>query len=130
MSVPFVYDNPYTSLLWKVLAFEHLARRRGVRFVRTGFCQSGTAWRKSTGLMCGYCNISYVANQCTGYCVCSRSGHPHKQLSGVDLESQLFWTHIAELYPRGLCTAIVRMITDALQQLKHQRVGKLLEYLP
>ena len=128
MQVPFVFENPWTSLLWKVPAMEHLARRRGVRLARTDFCQWGTPWRKSTNLMAGLCNTSFVERKCSGYKVCSRTGVPHKQLCGQCPDTKLFWTHIAEPYPRGLCTAIVRMLEDAVKQLSFDRHGTFLQF--
>ena len=129
MHVPFCFENPFTSLLWEAPQMKHLMRRKGVRMARADFCQWSMPWRKSTGLLCSYSNIVHVDKRCTGCLgrgICSKSGQRHQQLSGVDPITKQFWTHIAEPYPRGLCTAIVRMLVEASQQLTHNRLGKLL----
>ena len=130
MFVPFVFENPWTSLIWQVPAFKHLERRRGVRRVRTDFCQYGTPWRKSTGLMTGLCNTAFVETVCSGYRACSRTGVPHKQLCGQCPETKQFWTHIAEPYQRGLCSAIVKMLEHAVRQLQDDRYAKCLQFGP
>ena len=130
MRTPFLIENPWTSLIWRAPPMEHLARRRGVRLVRTDFCQFGTPWRKSTGLMVGLCNTGFVEKVCTGYRCCSKSGHPHVQLCGQCPKTGLFMTHLAEPYPRGLCTLMVKMFEDARRQLLDDKFAKFLQYGP
>ena len=129
MSVPFIFENPWTSLLWEAPQMQHLRRRKFVRMARADFCQWGMPWRKATGLLCGFANVAPIDRRCSG-CrgTCSRSGKPHQQLSGVDPSTKQFWTHVAEPYPRGLCTAMVQVMVDATRQLRHNNLGATLGF--
>ena len=88
MHVPFIFENPFTSLLWEAPQMKHFMRRQGVRLARADFCQWGMPWRKSAGLLCAFANIAHVGRRCCPAkgCrgICSKSGHHHQQLSGVD----------------------------------------------
>ena len=38
MHVPYIFENPFTSLLWEAPQMKHLMRRQGVRLARADFC--------------------------------------------------------------------------------------------
>ena len=128
-STPFIFENPWTSMIWETAQVKHLRRRSGVRMARADFCQWGMPWRKATGLLCGFCNVAKIDRRCSG-CrgLCSKTQSPHQQLSGTDPASGLFWTHVAEPYPRGLCNDMVRTLADADKQLRHNSLGSLLGF--
>ena len=126
---PFVIEIPWTSLLWEAPQMLHLRRRKGVRMARAGFCQFGLPWRKATGLLCSFGIIAHVDRRCKG-CkgICSKSLKPHQQLAGIEQISGKCWTHLAEPYPRGLCTAMVKMMCEARLQIQHLNLGQLLHF--
>ena len=129
MSTPFIFENPWTSLLWETPQFKHLRRRRNVVMARADFCQWGMPWRKSTGLLCGFANPFRIDKRCCGgRGICSRTTKPHQQLSGIDPATKQFWTHVAEPYPRGLCTSMVQTLDDANKQIRHNHLGALLGF--
>jgi hypothetical protein len=129
MTVPFIFENPWTSLLWEAPQMQHLRRRKGVRMARADFCQWGMPWRKATGLLCGVANVWRLDRRCSG-CrgLCSRTHKPHQQLSGTDPASGQFWIHIAEPYPRGLCNDMVSTMVEADKQIRHNNLGTFLQF--
>ena len=127
--VPFVFENPWTSLLWEAPQMKHLRRRRGVRMARADFCQYGMLWRKATGLLCAFVNTALIERRCTG-CrgICSRTGRKHVQLSGTDPKTGQFLTHLAEPYPRGLCSAIVKALCEGRLMIQHGNLKSWLQF--
>ena len=121
MEVPFVIENPLTSMIWETIEFRHLSRRQATRFWESDFCQWGTPWRKATGFLSGHCNPAGVEQKCRNG-ICLKSGHRHQVLAGVDKVSGLFWTHIAEAYPRGLASALARALHEGRLQLNQNRL--------
>ena len=127
--VPFAFESPWTSLLWETTQMQHLKRCRGARFARTDFSEFGLLWRKATGFLCAFANVSLIERKCEGcHGLCSKSGKPHQHLAGIDLVSGTFWTQVAEPYPRGLCTALIKMSSQACQQLPQNEFATLLEF--
>ena len=129
MSTPFIFENPWTSLLWETPQFKHLRRRKFVRMARAHFCQWNMLWRKATRLLWGFANISRIDRRCSG-CrgICSKTWKPHQQFSGIDPATKQFWTHVAEPYPRGLCSDMVRPMVEADKQIRHNNLGAILGF--
>ena len=116
-------------MLWEAAQMKHLQRRKDIRMARAYFCQFGLPWRKATGLLCSFCNTVFVERRCTG-CrgICAKSKQPQRQFAGIDPATRKFWTHPAEPYPRGLCTAMFKMLIDARNQFQHMRLGEKLQF--
>ena len=108
---------------------QHLRQRKAVRMAWADFCQWRLPWQKSTGLLCGFCNIARVDKRCVK-CggLCSKTGRPHVELAGKDPKTGVFLAPLAELYPRGLCKDMVATLEEANLQLNHSRFGMLLGY--
>ena len=125
MNVPFVIENPKTSMLWLANEMLALKARKACRFFQSDFCLWGMPWRKPTGFLSGHCGgaISRVERICQNG-TCKRTGGKHIVLAGVDPVSKCFWTHIAEQYPRGLAAALARMLHDSRKQLEHMQLGR------
>ena len=63
--VPFSIENPASSFFWDAPPVCWLARRHGVRYVRTDFCQWGVPWRKRTGIMLGLIDSTRLDRLCS-----------------------------------------------------------------
>ena len=108
--IPAVVENPATSWIWSTKWMVDLRRRRDVRLVTTEFCQwQRLPFRKSTSLLHTRIDLFDVsARRCLGAKRgrCLATGCPHQVLHGIDQESGLFWTKVAEPYPRRLCNQL------------------------
>ena len=51
LRIPSTLENPRFSLMWRVPGIERLIKSKNVDFCHTDFCQFGTTWRKSTGIL-------------------------------------------------------------------------------
>ena len=67
-----------------------------------------------------FCETVAIERTCTGK-LCSVSHKPHFQLCGTNDEG-VFWTHIAEAYPLGLCRRLARMAHNATLALQAERL--------
>ena len=110
--IPFIIENPQTSMLWSLPPFRRLLLDPRVATVDTHFCQFGKPWRKATKLMTGHCEpelVSSLSRKRSGKKVCSRTGAPHIQLSGTAPDGR-FWTLVAQPYPTQLCEVMARAL--------------------
>ena len=109
-SAGFFIENPWTSWMWVAPPMVRLAALRGCRLVRSDFCQFGTPWRKSTGVLTNG-PPHFVNLVCRGPKpgVCSRTLCRHVHLEGTDGAGR-FLTSLAEPYPRPFCKALVAML--------------------
>ena len=125
--VPFALENPWPSLIWLTKGMTRLAAHCFVQEAWVDFCMYGKPWRKSTKFLLGFCNPAFLERKCRNG-VCLKSGHPHQLFSGRHPVSKVFWTALAEPYPRGLCTNLVRMFEAAVAQLQHNKLPRLLQF--
>ena len=51
-SVPYIIENPLTSILWWLPQIKRIAAREHVHFRTDDFCQCGTMWKKPTMFLC------------------------------------------------------------------------------
>ena len=111
--VPWILENPFTSICWQTEQAKALMATAGVHFVVVDFCAFGTAWRKRTGLLMGNVDEQDVESlrryKCSGVGVCSYSGKRHVQLTGSD-PTGIPWTKRAEPYPTRLATKMSHML--------------------
>ena len=108
--IPFVVENPLTSMLWKFPVVHSLLKTSETAVV--DFCQFGTPWRKRTKLVGTLPGLESLSETCHGK-VCSRTGLTHIILQGRD-PTGVFFTKRAEPYPKPLCRAIATKIHAVL----------------
>jgi len=116
--VPFAIANPASSMIWQSPSMLWLRNRRPVREAITDLCQWGTPWKKATRMVVGHADPAMPhrrCRRCKG--LCSRSRRPHQQLKGTRADC-VFWTKIAEVYPRRFATAVADMLFNAAKSIK------------
>ena len=121
---PVIGENPWTSWAWAIPTLAPILRWPGVHLTRSDFCQWGARWRKSTGFITMFCQPRFISKTCCGRLICTRSGKPHFRLEGKN-DQGIFWTHIAEPYPRKLATELVRMAEFAHLSVAESNLDKL-----
>ncbi len=110
--VPLILENPWTSWAWQLA--------RCSWFGIHTCASSAPPWRKSTGFLSLFCETVAIERTCTGK-LCSVSHKPHFQLCGTN-DDGVFWTHIIEACPLGLCRRLARMAHNATLVLQAQRL--------
>ena len=104
-SLRWVLENPYTSRIWltpHVRALQSL----GATLHELHFCAFGTPWRKATGLLSNFCQLSSLMRTChpiSGRC--EFTGKKHIVLSGKDATG-IWLTRRAQPYPFEMCRQI------------------------
>ena len=110
-NIPWVLENPASSMLWSAPPIQRLLRRPSVTFTTIDQCQYGAPWKKATGLALGG-GLSpgpHLSKVCSGRKgICSATGRPHVVLSGLRADHKGFKTLAAKEYPAPLCNAIAR----------------------
>jgi len=114
MSVPASMENPGRSRLWIAPPVKRLFSLRRFQFTLTDYCQWGTPWMKTAGFLSVCADLSQIERRChrVNKC-CSRSGQRHQVLCGKH-PSGVWWTSIAEGYPRTLCRALALCLDNAI----------------
>jgi hypothetical protein len=113
--VKFSLENPSRSRLWLCRPFLQLLKRSITKFNITEFCMWGTDWRKATGFLSAFVDLSFMTEcRCLGAKrgLCKRSGKAHHVLSGTN-DKGVFWTSTAEPYPAALCQKLASAYYDA-----------------
>ena len=124
-----VLENPFTSWAWQMVEAQALRRLPAVSFWRTDFCQWGTPWRKATGLMSVHLDYQPASRVCCGKPgICSRTGTSHQVLKGQRADG-VFWTLIAEPYPKIWCTCLARCMARSIQRIQCAHVDAVLQRL-
>ena len=115
--IPTVLENPASSMIWQVSALQRLKGSP----VLLDYCQFGMRWRKRTRFQTW--NIDPPENRlCKGHRgICSRTNRPHIILKGYDKVSKQNWTHIAEPYPKRVCSLFADCIVSSIQNLAEHR---------
>lgn len=115
LNVPVVIENPSTSWLWQLPGALNVLRIHNTHILDFDFCAFATPWRKRTRLL--YCHVNLDSVQpckCSGRGLCSFTGRPHQVLEGKNGDG-IFWTHIAEPYPKGVCRLVVKCFQQAFR---------------
>ena len=123
LRLPWICENPFSSLLWLLPQFKRLARDKHVKLVTADQCRFGRPWRKRTLFMCGNIDsddLGRLAKTCDGtrgYCP-HRDG-PHFVLQGAAPGGRAY-TAIAAEYPPAMAKAIAHALTaDAVARHRH-----------
>ena len=114
MSAPACMENPGRPRLWIAPPVKRLFGLRRFQFTVTDYCQWGTPKMKATGFLSVCADLSGIERRClrVNKC-CPRSGQRHQVLCGLH-PSGVWWTAIAEGYPRTLCRALALCLDDAV----------------
>ncbi|CAK0883435.1 unnamed protein product [Prorocentrum cordatum] len=115
-NIPASNENPQTSRLWLAPPFVRLLRSSAVTFTVTHFCQWGAPLRKATAFATVNLDMSRIGRalcKSSKRGICSRTGLPHAQLHGKDVE-RVFKTKLAEAYPQRLCNALAQAYSNAV----------------
>ena len=119
-------ENPRLSRLWLCPPTCALGRSHHVTFEHCDFCMFGTHWKKVTGIMACFLDLSGLSRfRCLGSSpgICARTGNRHFVLSGVD-SSGKFWTKRAEPYPLRFCNLLAKMYVNCLARQKAEGFWK------
>ena len=115
LHIPWVVENPLSSLLWHTSVVAGAFDKWNVEFVKLHMCAFGSRWRKATSLATSrLINPQALAGRCVRLPdgKCSHSGSHHIQLSGRDPFGVL-WTRRAQSYPKPFCRAAAGALYDA-----------------
>ena len=127
LELPVTLENPSTSILWLTPQITFLQSRRVVHLCVTDFCMWGKPWRKRTAFLYAHINLDVLAaRRCTGTPgICARTKRPHVRLQGRS-PNGIFWTKIAEPYPRPLCNSLVECFSSACRRSSASRLYELM----
>ena len=113
--VPWVVENPLTSILWHFREFRKWMLLPHVDTVRFDMCGYGSPWRKATLIMTSRCiGASRLACRCRSdrLNTCFFTGRRHIALVGRDPHG-VPWTRRAQVYPPGLCRGVASLLFEA-----------------
>ena len=92
IGVPWVIENPRSSLIWQMPNLNKLVTKTKAEFCRYDYCQFGTEWQKPTVLMtCGNPLLKTNQVRCDpqktsgldGPSICSKTKKPHVSRTGT-----------------------------------------------
>ena len=110
----FVVENPHSSRCWLTFLMQQLQSLSMCKFLHLDFCGFGEAWKKPTGLLHAFLDLSSLAITCKGSSrICGFTGKRHLPLKGYASNGQ-FMTLVAQPYPFKLVNAVSALV---LQQL-------------
>ena len=118
MLLPFTLENPARSRLWICPPVRALLRRKYVAAQQVEYCSFGMPWKKSTLFVAVHVNLEPLSpHRCIGAKrgLCKYTGHAHVPLMG-QLPDGRWMTHVAEPYPRKLCTVVAGCFRDVFVQ--------------
>ncbi|CAE8634396.1 unnamed protein product [Polarella glacialis] len=109
LGIPWCIENPETSRAWLTDPMIQLAATSQQAVF--DFCAYGTPWRKRTRLVYKGIELNFKSCcSCAGKCQFTKQ--PHMQLSGTN-DAGIFWTLIAQPYPKLLCAKLAQVIVAA-----------------
>jgi hypothetical protein len=115
LRIPFVIENPLTSMAWEVPAMKSFISDSKASECDLDFCMFGEAWKKPTKLVYKYLNLEQFSRRCSSTShVCSQTGVPHIPLKGFAANGK-FMTLIAQPYPWRLVHELSISIAKALR---------------
>ena len=125
MSIPYWVENPDLSFLWGLKEWRKLGAHIMQNSYRLDFCRFSAPWRKRTRIFTDS-SLRGRRDFCDG-------SHTHVILRGKQRGTGINMTHLAEAYPRGLCTVLAWHACKACNYLagqscppgfKHRRIGE------
>jgi len=113
--VPYLIENPLTSILWCLPEIRHLCEQPHVRTVHTHMCQWGTRWKKATRFLASRLPVDLVdalGRRCRFINkVCSATGEPHVHLTGSS-RGGAFKTKQGQEYPPALARQLAKILAS------------------
>ena len=101
--VPYVVENPCSSMLWEMPTLQRFCHFAQPRFVTLDHCAFGEKWKKRTTLLYNFIQLQALGRQCKGRSgICSFTGHRHIRQRGVNCDNA-FMSLQAQPYPQRLC---------------------------
>ena len=117
LGLPWMVENPLSSRLWLTPGFKALMKQDNVDFVSLHMCQFGSKWKKPTAILAGNVPshlLDPICKTCSGSSgICSRTKKAHLQLTGTAPCGKP-WTAVAQVYPKGLCVALARLLVHQI----------------
>jgi hypothetical protein len=118
--LPWVWENPRNSRLWKLDGVRELVEANDTRLITCDQCSQGAAWKKRTGLLFGGCDVRdlhRVDRRCSApkKCPCEFSGRCHVILTGRD-DQNVPWTQRAATYPAALARNLAYILTSNVRR--------------
>ena len=98
----FWVENPDGSFLWALEAWIELGSQLGSKLFRLDYCRCGCPWRKRTRFLTS-CHLAGQRLFCT-------RDHKHRCLVGWSKIHKASWTHVAQVYPKILCSWVASAI--------------------
>ena len=125
----FVLENPEKSQLWELEEVRKVLKALQAVKVLTHYCRwlsedeliDNCVWLKPTVLAGDLPGLSELGLLCQPRRWCQRWRRPHKALVGK--RDGVFWTRLAEPYPRGLCMAVAHLFRAALDHLPRAKAA-------
>ena len=105
-SLPYWLENPDGSFLWLQPQWIAAGFALPDRCFRFDMCIFHTPWRKRTRVVTST-DLAGIRELCKG-------GHSHQVLRGRSSAHRDNWTHVAQVYPRSLCTRIATAMLRAV----------------
>ena len=117
-SVPFVVENPLTSMLWDMPPMIQLRDEFHLQIIYRDYCAYGECWKKPTTLMSHGFDLAPLAKRCSSTSkICSFTNRQHLALRGVNADG-IFWTLVAQPYPPSLCAELAALARAQLRVVK------------
>ena len=114
-SVPWVLENPPSSLLWSEKGVQRLAQLEESRSIRLHMCAFGARWRKPTMLLCNRVlhpeRLQKLCRTVAPDYLCSFTQKPHIALRGKD-SNDIPWTRRAQEYPPQFASQLASAILE------------------
>ena len=108
-------ENPAASRIWNLPQARRFMSKIYVKSVNLDFCMFGTPWRKRTKLVYCWVDLRHLGRLCSRHKgKCDRTGTCHQIWEGKKTGTSIFWTSIAEPYPRRLVTLWARCCKNNL----------------
>ena len=113
MRIPFIWENPFTSFMWKMKRSIAVLRWPHVQDVEVHYCGYEQAWKKPTRFRCFMVpGAKTLLERLCRSNPCQFTGLPHIRLQGTDAHG-VFWTLRACAYPWPLCDQLATALINA-----------------
>ena len=126
LRIPFILENPYSSRCWITPIMQQVLRVAACKLIRLDFCCFGEPWKKPTGLLHAFIDLSEVEKICkgTGH-LCSNTNKKHVALKGKAPDGR-FMTLVAQPYPIKLVQQLSNIFSEHLSWVR-KRIGETIQ---